>query len=180
MFLPLLLTLPLSFAPAPIITHYPESKNDGIYLSGKHQVIVGEKSPYEILGFSMVETQDNLTFSIKSNLPLAGLPEPRANKQHIGYGDLILYYKNTKIGIKFTDQNKGVYSNITVINDAANHFGSQTPQDYIDRVKSASNHNFNGILPPEWVTHMGTGTLLSREVNVTQIQEDQSGQLPGF
>jgi hypothetical protein len=162
----------VSFASAPII-RFKESKNDGVFLYGKKQVIVGKKSPYEIFEFSISETPNEITFSIESNLPLEGLPEPRARNKHVGYGDLMLYYKNAKIGIKFAGRNKGIYSNITTINNTENYFGSKTPQIYINRLKSASVHDSNRILPPEWVTHVGRGALLSKEVEVEQVMENQ-------
>ena len=149
---------------------YTESPNDGIYITKKGKIIVGKNSPYEISGFSIVETEGNITFELKSNLPLKGLSEPRAKAKRIGYGDLFLYYPNTTAGIRFTGKKIGVYHEVKTVNNAKFHFGNKTKTDYIKRLKSANAYDAKMVFPPDWKTHIKTGSLFSRNLNVSEIK----------
>jgi hypothetical protein len=149
---------------------YTESPNDGIYITKKGTIIVGKNSPYEISGFSIVETEGNITFELKSNLPLKGLSEPRAKAKRIGYGDLFLYYPNTTAGIRFTGKKIGVYHEVKTVNNAKFHFGNKTKTDYIKRLKSAKAYDAKMLFPPDWKTHIKTGSLFSRNLNVSEIK----------
>jgi hypothetical protein len=149
---------------------YTESPNDGIYITKKGKIIVGKNSPYEISGFSIVETEGNITFELKSNLPLKGLSEPRAKAKRIGYGDLFLYYPNTTAGIRFTGKKIGIYHDVKTINNAKFHFGNKTKTDYIKRLKSAKAYDAKMLFPPDWKTHIKTGSLFSRNLNVSEIK----------
>jgi len=149
---------------------YTESPNDGIYITKKGKIIVGKNSPYEISGFSIVETEGNITFEIESNLPLKGLSEPRAKAKRIGYGDLFLYYPNTTAGIRFTGKKIGVYHEVKTVNNAKFHFGNKTKTDYIKRLKSANAYDAKMVFPPDWKTHIKTGSLFSRNLNVSEIK----------
>ena len=149
---------------------YTESPNDGIYITKKGKIIVGKNSPYEISGFSIVETEGNITFELKSNLPLKGLSEPRAKAKRIGYGDLFLYYPNTTAGVRFTGKKTGIYHDIKTVNNAKFHFGNKTKTDYIKRLKSAKAYDAKMVFPPDWKTHIKTGSLFSRNLNVSEIK----------
>jgi hypothetical protein len=149
---------------------YTEPPNDGIYMTKKGKVVVGKNSPYEISGFSIVETEGNITFEIESNLPLKGLPEPRAKAKRIGYGDLLLYYPNTTAGVRFTGKNTGIYHDVKTVNNAKFHFGNKTTKDYIKRLKSAKAYDANMLFPPDWKTHIQKGSLFSENVKVTETK----------
>ena len=149
---------------------YTESPNDGIYITKKGKIIVGKNSPYEISGFSIVETEGNITFEIESNLPLKGLSEPRAKAKRIGYGDLFLYYPNTTAGVRFTGKKTGIYHHVKTVNNAKFHFGNKTKTDYIKRLKSANAYDAKMVFPPDWKTHIKTGSLFSRNLNVSEIK----------
>jgi hypothetical protein len=147
---------------------YTESPNDGIYMTKKGKIIVGKNSPYEISGFSIVESEGNITFEIESNLSLSGLSEPRAKAKRIGYGDLLLYYPNTTAGVRFTGKTRGIYHDVTTVNNAKFHFGNKTKADYIKRLKSAHVYDAKMLFPPEWETHIKTGSLFSENLKVTE------------
>jgi hypothetical protein len=151
---------------------YTESRNDGIYITKKGKIIVGKKSPYEISGFSIIETEGNITFELKSNLPLRGLPETRARAKRIGYGDLLLYYPNTTAGVRFTGKKIGIYHDVKTVNNAKFHFGNKTTTDYIKRLKSAKAYDAKMLFPPDWKTHIKTGALFSKNLNVTEVKTE--------
>jgi hypothetical protein len=149
---------------------YTESPNDGIYITKKGKIIVGKNSPYEISGFSIIETKGNITFELKSNLPLKGLSEPRAKAKRIGYGDLLLYYPNTTAGVRFTGKKTGIYHDVKTVNNAKFHFGNKTTKDYIKRLKSADAYDAKMLFPPDWKTHIKAGSLFSKNLKVTEVK----------
>lgn len=149
---------------------YIESPNDGIYITKKGKIIVGQNSPYEISGFSIVETEGNITFELKSNLPLKGLSEPRAKAKRIGYGDLLLYYPNTTAGVRFIGKKTGIYHDIKTVNNAKFHFGNKTTKDYIKRLQSANTYDAKMLFPPDWKTHIKAGSLFSKNLKVTEVK----------
>ena len=158
------------------ISHYDESRNDGFFLSQQGKHVVGRKSPYEFQYFSIVENSKEITFQLQSNLPLKGLPEKRAKAKRIGYGDLLLYYPNTTVGIKLTGKNQGIYHNVKTVNNANLHFGNKTPQEYVKRLKVAKAYDPEMKFPPEWVTNLRSDSLFSKNLNVseTKIEKDNS------
>ena len=151
---------------------YRESPNDGIYMTKQGKVVVGKNSPYEISEFSIIEKEGMITFQIESNLPLKGLSEPRAKAKRIGYGDLLLYYQNTTAGIRFSGKQPGIYHNVRAVNNAKFHFGNKTTKEYIKRLKSANAYDSNMMFPPEWTTHIKTGSLFSQNVKVTEVKKN--------